>query len=271
MTDEKLLVVVIRTPNSDRYLPIETLLKGDKRFELEYVEASMTPTYLDVKKNNIAYSTEVFEFFQGRKLTPEEIGCANSHNRARNIVKNNQLGGVILEDDARILDVHLLFREVNTFLNIKKNTSSVLNLTGFRNLSRNRVSQNNFTRIFTQPDLAVGYVLTSLASSNLLNANCPITDVADWPKSKCDYYISSSKKVIHGDLDTKSLIDKNNTDFRSRPKINIKFKNTLIILFVKRTKGGLSFKNYFLKVIFSSILWRTEKIRLILSGYRVTK
>jgi hypothetical protein len=271
MADGKLLVVVIRTPKSDRYLPIESLFKDDQRFKLEYIEASMTPSYSEVSNRSIAYSTKIFEYFQGRKLTPEEIGCADSHNRARKIVKENRFGGVILEDDARIIDVDSLFQEAYMFLNIKKNTTSVLNLTGFRNLSKKKVSQISFTRILTQPDLAVGYALTSLASHYLLNANCPITDVADWPQSKCNYYISNLRKVIHGDLDTKSLIDSNEIGFRRRPKINIKFKNTLFILFLRKSNGGITFKNYFLNVILLSILWRTEKIRLILSGFRVTK
>jgi hypothetical protein len=271
MADEKLLVVVIRTPKSDRYRPIESLFKDDQRFRLEYIEASMTPSYSEVSNRSIAYSTEIFERFQGRKLTPEEIGCADSHNRARKIVKDDGFGGVILEDDARIIDIDSLFQEVNRFLKIKKDTTSVLNLTGFRNLSKKKVSQISFTRIWTRPDLAVGYALTSLASHYLLNANCPVTHVADWPQSKCKYYISDLRKVIHGDIDTKSLIDNNAIGFRSRPKIKYKFKNTLFILFFRKSGTSITFKNYFLNVILLSILWRTEKIRLNLSGFRVTK
>ena len=67
------------------------------------------------------------------------------------------------------------------------------------------------------------------------------------------------------------MIDINEIGFRRRPKINIKFKNTLFILFLRKSNGGTTFKNYFLNVILLSILWRTEKIRLILSGFRVTK
>jgi hypothetical protein len=271
MAYEKLLVVVIRTPKSDRYLPIESSFKDDQRFRLEYIEASMTPSYSEVSNKNIAFSTEIFEYFQGRKLTPEEIGCADSHNRARKIVKNNRFGGVILEDDARIVDIDSLFQEVNMFLNIKKNTTSVLNLTGFRNLSKKKVSQISFTRILTQPDLAVGYALTSLASHFLLNANCPITHVADWPQSKCNYYVSDLRKVVHGDLNTKSLIDRNEIGFRSQPKKNTKFKNTFFILFHRKGKRGTTLNYYFFNIILSSILWRTEKIRLILSGFRVIK
>jgi hypothetical protein len=271
MADGKLLVVIIRTPKSDRYLPIESLIKDDQRFNLEYIEASMTPSYSEVSDRSIAYSSEVFEYFQGRKLTPEEIGCADSHNRARKIIKDNHFGGIILEDDARILDIDLLFQEVNMFLNVKKNTASVLSLTGFRNLSKKKGSQISFTRILTQPDLAVGYALNSSASHNLLNANCPITNVADWPQSKCNYYVSSLRKVIHGDLDTKSLIDTNELGFRSRPRKNLKFRNFFFILFLKKSPGEITFKNYFLNVIIPSILWRTEKIRLILFGFRVTK
>ena len=271
MADGKLLVVIIRTPKSDRYLPIESLIKDDQRFNLEYIEASMTPSYSEVSNRSISYSSEVFEYFQGRKLTPEEIGCADSHNRARKIIKNNRFGGVILEDDARIIDIDLLFQEVNMFLNVKKNTASVLNLTGFRNLSKKKGYQISFTRILTQPDLAVGYALNSLASHYLLNANYPITNVADWPRSKCNYYVSSLRQVIHGDLHTKSLIDINELGFRSRPKKNLKFMNFFFTLFLKKRPEEITFKNYFFNVIIPSTLWRTEKIRLILFGFRVTK
>ena len=270
MDDRKLLVVIIRTPKSDRYIPIDSLLKDDQRFNLEYIEASMTPSYSEVSNKGISYSSEVFEYFQRRKLTPEEIGCADSHNRARSIIRDNSFGGIILEDDARIIDVDLLFQEVNMFLAIHKNTASILNLTGFRNLSKKKSSRISFTRILTQPDLAVGYALNSLASQYLLNANYPITDVADWPRSKCKYYVSSFRKIVHGDFNTKSLIDSNELGFRSSPRKNLKFKNFLFILFLKKSKK-IRFRNYFSTVIISSILWRTENIRLIILGFRVTK
>jgi hypothetical protein len=243
MADGKLLVVVIRTPKSDRYLPIESLFKDDQRFKLEYIEASMTPSYSEVSNRSIAYSTEIFEYFQGRKLTPAEIGCADSHNRARDLIKSHTGGGLILEDDARIINIDSFFIMVTEFLSSQNSKSSILNLTGFRNIglkaSKNRSTSNNrYIKLWGNPDLAVSYALTQMAAAQLLNSKTPIMGVSDWPATQSNFFTPLVPLVWHGDLTTTSLIDSTKSNFRN-DKVLAKriLKLTFIKFFIDKPKS----------------------------------
>ena len=236
MANGKLLVVVIRTPKSDRYLPIESLFKNDQRFKLEYIEASMTPSYSEVSNRRITYSTEIFEYFQERKLTPAEIGCADSHNRARDLIKSYATGGVILEDDARIINIDSFFIMATEFLSSQNSKLSILNLTGFRNIgleaSKNRSTNNNrYIKLWGSPDLAVSYALTQKAAAELLISNTPIMGVSDWPHSKCYYFVPLIPLVRHGDKNTHSIIDSTKNNFRISKSLTNKLIDFLFIKF----------------------------------------
>ena len=267
MADRKLFVVVIRTPNSDRYLPIKALLKNDKRFELEYLDASMTPTYLDVTSRDIAYSTEMFEFFHGRKLAPAEIGCADSHNRARKLIQNREDGGVILEDDARIINVDSFFIMANKFLSSQVLNLSILSFTGFRKIglksSRNKLlEKNEFIKLWGSPDLAVSYALTKKAATELLKSNQPIIDVSDWPETACTYFVPLQPVIHHGDAATASLIDHTEASFRNGETIYKKlFKFTLIYFFFKKPIG-IKFSDFVNLVHLKSLKWHMDYIKI---------
>jgi GR25 family glycosyltransferase involved in LPS biosynthesis len=243
MADGKLLVVVIRTPKSDRYLPIESLFKDDKRFKLEYIEASMTPSYSEVANRGIAFSTEIFEYFQGRKLTPAEIGCADSHNRARDLIKSHADGGVIMEDDARIINIDSFYMMATDFLWSQNLNLSILNLTGFRGIGletlRNKsMGKNRYIKLWGRPDLAVSYALTNKAAAELLKSNQPIIDVSDWPDVKCNYFVPLRPPVKHGDTTTSSIIDSTKLSFRVNESLYRKlWQLTFIVYFNKRPKG----------------------------------
>ena len=271
MSDGRILVVVIRTPYSNRYIPIEALLRDDYRFKIRYVEATMAYSYRDLLSKNISFSHEKFELCYGRKLSPAEIGCAESHNRAREVIQSSLSGGVILEDDARIKNVDHFYNSVSIFLAQKSNSHSVLNLTGFRNLNLKSYKSKFYNRIFVHPDLAVGYALTALAASALHHANLPISSVADWPRSRCKYYVPNIVSIDHGDSNTSSLIDSNTSFIRVKPKFSFKLKQFIIILFFFRLKDRVTLSEYFSNVVSTRVLWRIEKIRLTLIGFRNSK
>lgn len=267
MADGKLLVVVIRTPNSDRYLPIEELFKGDQRFKLEYIEASMTPSYSEVSNRCIIYSTEIFEYFQGRKLAPAEIGCADSHNKARNLVQSYTGGGVVLEDDARIINLESFFIMATDFLSSQNSKPSILNLTGFRNIgletSRNKSTNNNrYIKLWGCPDLAVSYALTKKAAAELLISNTPIKGVSDWPLSECNYFVPIIPPVKHGDVSTSSLIDSTKSSFRNDESLSGKlWKLTLIKYFIKKPMGVSFF--HLIRVTYGrKIKWRYDYLKV---------
>ena len=267
MADGKLLVVVIRTPKSDRYLPIESLFKDDQRFKLEYIEASMTPSYSEVSNRSIAYSTEIFEYFQGRKLTPAEIGCADSHNRARDLIKSHTGGGLILEDDARIINIDSFFIMVTEFLSSQNSKSSILNLTGFRNIglkaSKNRSTSNNrYIKLWGNPDLAVSYALTQMAAAQLLNSNTPIMGVSDWPHSKCYYFVPLIPLVRHGDKNTQSIIDSTKNNFRISKSLTKKLIDFLFIKFFINKPKSIKFFGFIRYIYIEKINWHVDYFRI---------
>jgi len=267
MADGKLLVIIIRTPNSDRYLPIETMLKNDKRFEIEYIEASMTPTYHDVRSKNIAYSTEIFEYFHGRKLTPAEIGCADSHNNARQIIQNQSDGGIIVEDDARIINVDTFFEMASKFLLSQNFNQSILNLTGFRQIglehSSNELPKNNrYIKLWGSPDLAVSYALTKKAAIELLKSNQPIMNVSDWPATECKYFVPLIPIVHHGDFITSSLIDSTESNFRNDKTFSKKLLKFTLIEFINNKPNDVKISDLIRFVYVKSFKWRLDYIKV---------
>jgi GR25 family glycosyltransferase involved in LPS biosynthesis len=267
MADRKLFVVVIRTPNSDRYQPIKALLENDKRFELEYLDASMTPTYLDVASRHIAYSTEMFEFFHGRKLAPAEIGCADSHNRARKLIQNREDGGIILEDDARITNVDSLFNMAINFLSSEKLNYSILSLTGFRqvglkNSSEHLLEINKYIKLWGNPDLAVSYVLTNKSADELLKSNQPVKDVSDWPITKCKFFVPIVPLVQHGESNNNSLIDSTVSNFRNNESFLKKVIKLMFIKYLIKRPKGLTIFHYIGIVYGKKIKWRYDYIRV---------
>ena len=267
MADGKLLVVVIRTPKSDRYLPIESLFKDDQRFKLEYIEASMTPSYSEVSNRSIAYSTEIFEYFQGRKLTPAEIGCADSHNRARDLIKCHARGGVILEDDARITNVDSFFIMATDFLSSQNLKLSILNLTGFRGIGledlRNKsMKKNRYIKLWGSPDLAVSYALTQKAAGALLRSNSPIIGVSDWPPSKCYYFVPLIPLVRHGDKNTQSIIDSTKNNFRVSKSLTNKLIDFLFIKFFINKPKNINIFEFIRYIYVEKIKWHVDYFRI---------
>ena len=267
MVDRKLFVVVIRTPNSDRYQPIKVLLENDKRFEVEYLDASMTPTYVDVTSKGIAYSTEMFEYFHGRKLAPAEIGCADSHNKARKLIQNREDGGIILEDDARITNVDALFAMAINFLSSEKLNYSILSMTGFRQIGlRNSSEQlleiNKYIKLWGNPDLAVSYALTTKSAAELLKSNQPVKDVSDWPVTKCKYFVPIIPLVQHGELNNNSLIDSTLSNFRDDESFVTKVMNLMFIKYLIKRPKGLTILLYFRMIYGKKIKWRFDYLKV---------
>ena len=267
MVDRKLFVVVIRTPNSDRYQPIKVLLENDKRFEVEYLDASMTPTYVDVTSKGIAYSTEMFEYFHGRKLAPAEIGCADSHNKARELIQNREDGGIILEDDARITNVDALFDMAINFLSSEKLNYSILSMTGFRqiglrNSSEQLVEINKYIKLWGNPDLAVSYALANKSAAELLKSNRPVKDVSDWPITKCKYFVPIVPLVQHGELNNTSFIDSTVSNFRDNESFVTKVINLMFIKYLIKRPKGLTIFQYIRIVYGKKIKWRYDYLKI---------
>ena len=210
---------------------------------------------------------DLFEFLENREMSPPEIGCAYSHNIAREYISKSLIGGVILEDDARIANLESFKDVIDRFLLSQRGKPSVLNLTGlnFRNQDSTKFVEHlslSYFRILGQPSLAVGYALTAEAARVLREANTPIASVSDWPTSICKFYIPITPLVLHGDGDTVRTIEAPNNSFRSgiskRHKLNLISPKTILI-FINR---GYGVKRYFKEVFCNRISWRIDNVSL---------
>ena len=259
----KISVVVIQTPNSDRHIPLTNLLVHDSRFYLIPLKATMLNSIDQLQFDSIPYNQAYFQFYENRKMSFREIGCAKSHNDARILISKIYQGGVILEDDARIVNMDDFYNQSRQFLDSHKNSLAVLSLTGFRGLSKKLVkSQKSHTLpLRGQPDLAVGYALTSLAASNLVEANSPITSVSDWPTSSCEFHTTLEPPILHGDASTISVIDMNG-NLRNGPSTLFKIKSLLFISYLKKAHLDINFKDYYERVFLRRLYWSIDLWRL---------
>jgi hypothetical protein len=145
----------------------------------------------------------------GRILTQNERACAISHTRARAVIKNSNFGGVIMEDDARILDIELFQKTVCEFLGsnaLQKKILSLLQYHCTNHLSSTRKEQNKLIRLPGSFPLAVAYSLTPKAAEELNHQSSNTSGISDWPDSSCVYYFLRSGLVRHGDEQTNSII-----------------------------------------------------------------
>ena len=220
----RLQVYLIKTPKSSRSLELKRKLKSE-RFQIITIPAIMINNEADITRQKLEVSKSNFKLIEGRNLSFGEIGCAASHNLARNLVAHSKYGGVILEDDARILNVEEFFSIANEFLVTMENKSSILSLTSSitNELNNRAISgsdlKNNWYRIFGNPPLAVANVITPKAALAIYRANTPIKFVADWPVTKCNYYVCKYPIIKHGDEHSISIINPQNKNVRNGQSI----------------------------------------------------
>lgn len=260
MGNARLFVIIIETPDSQRSQPLLSILNDDTRFEVVRLPAVMLHANSDLHKYKITTCLDEFIFFQGRTMSPQEIGCAKSHNLARKLVADSLLGGVILEDDARIEDTERLYMTAMAFLQVNHNKSRVLSLNEFRVGGKSEVERNGFQPLLSKPFLALAYALTPLAALALYEANEPIRNVADWPRARVKYFSLFKSVVRHGDDESKSTIDIHGDLNRKGFTITKKLaRYTFTAYFVSKPKT-IPVLLYIEEVFWSSITWRFDSL-----------
>jgi len=212
MSSRTLDVYIIETPLSQRSAPLIKLLSSEPRIHLVRISAKMVASDRDISDFGIKVNYKVFPLLEGRLLSHGEIGCAQSHNEARSLLAESTNGGVILEDDARILDLESFIKISTDFLNQNRNSKRILSLTGMSqintvNKKKSNIPAHKWMRTYGHTPLAVANAITPMAASDLLKSNQPIKYVADWPYSKAKFYSVKVPVVCHGDETTESLID----------------------------------------------------------------
>jgi GR25 family glycosyltransferase involved in LPS biosynthesis len=198
-------VVIIKTPNSPRIDPLLAQLKNVSGVKVNIIEATMGIDLGSPKAINIHNE---FKFY-GRDLTQNERACAISHTTARQIIAETEFGGVVLEDDARILDPELFVEQVSDFLQSHYGKRHILTLLSYSKKPQSKKSRNRQTRTFrllAEAPLAVAAALTPSAARSLISAAAERSMTSDWPTSQCIFFGLHTGVVMHGDSETVSII-----------------------------------------------------------------
>ena len=198
-------LAIITTPNSRRSEPLLESLRSDSRFIVTQIPATMGQEMKNPLESTIR--EEVSNY--GRCLTQNERACAVSHTKARKLIHESDLGGIILEDDARITDLDNLYSLSLSFLQKNAGKRNVLSLVSYfpnNPKPQSQTKKKKFFRLLSSAPLAVGAAITPLAAGQLIDNFSKGSLVADWPNSKCVFYILEVGVINHGDLETESII-----------------------------------------------------------------
>lgn len=202
---QRLPAVIIQTPNSDRFLPLFEVIGQSDLFEPILVSATMGYSLSGSHEGSIEGEVQRF----GRELTQNERACAISHSKAREIIALSKHGGIVFEDDARILDLEYLERVTSAFLMKRSKFNSALGLLEYKdNFSgaERYITSPKYRRLLAETPLAVATVLTPLAACELIASAAGSSQTADWPRSECRFFILSQGCVRHGDSSSGSVI-----------------------------------------------------------------
>jgi hypothetical protein len=218
---DQIPLVIIASPKQDRSAPLQNSLKASSIFKVVKLDATMGAE-LGAPKS-LAVTQELIRF--GRTLTQNERACAISHSQARTLIKKSSIGGVVLEDDARILDLGEFEKIVCAFLGSQPPQKKVLSLIRYHAKNDQRPSRKKTNRLFRLPGscpLAVAYALTPKAAEELNYQSSKTSSVSDWPDSSCIYYFPRIGLVRHGDEQTNSIIGQ--VEIRTSQFLNLIYK-----------------------------------------------
>jgi GR25 family glycosyltransferase involved in LPS biosynthesis len=203
----KIPVVIIATPNSERHHPLKQSILTSEAFEVHLIRATMgselgEPSISSEKSEIVSY---------GRVLSQNERACSISHQRARHLIAESELGGIIFEDDARVVNLATLQQAVQKFLELHVGKKSILGLLQYENRPFLGTNSRHFNEVKIIPllkecPLAVATVFTPFAARELAAMADRKSQLADWPLSKCRFYFLARGCIMHGDSQTESVI-----------------------------------------------------------------
>lgn len=260
-------IIIIEPPGSKRIEPLIESLGKILHIEIIRIPAIMLS---NVNFNTYASEIDIKKMSINIAKSPVlgEIGCALSHNVARRIISESSLGGVILEDDARILNTADFISTIRYFLSKKFEQDRVLGLLEWRSNSYKRKMNNQnqlkIRKLFGVTPTTVGYALSPTAAKIILNANSPIRFMPDWPTTDVTYYATSFGLIAHGDKSSQSLIE-----LQNRNKISTfnKIKIYSLFYYFFNRKEFSSFANFLKIMIKPRLFWRLDSIKMFLTDF----
>jgi hypothetical protein len=205
MNVQRIPAIIIQTPNSERFLPLFEVISRSEVFEPVLIVATMG--YSLPGDNEDFIQEEVLRY--GRVLTRNERACAVSHSEARSLIAQSRQGGIVFEDDARVINLEHLERATIGFLKKFSDMSSALGLLDYKSAHLEGCTYNlplKFRRLLAETPLAVATVLTPIAAGEILKSSATSSQLADWPKSKCCFFILPDGCIRHGDTTSGTVI-----------------------------------------------------------------
>ena len=182
-----------------------------------------------------------------RDLSIGEIGNALVHSQVQRVIADSGLGGVVLEDDARIPDIDKFYTTCSIFLDLNLERE-ILNLHDTRavKLLINKSNYSKFQyksfKLLGVSKRNVGYALSAASAGEIFDKNYPVYCTADWPFSSNNHAILLHPVVQHGDELTKSTIDE--LGVLNRDKINSITRKVKLILFIDYLSNYRYFDNF---------------------------
>jgi hypothetical protein len=239
-------VVLIGDEGSKRCQPLQILFRGDTRFKVTIIQPVFLKSLNGGLLKSLGFDIEKSKAFNLRELSLGEIGCAIAHNNARELLAKNGVGGLVLEDDARVPSLDYLHKTAIQFFSSTKspcllNCSVNLELDQMENPS---MFDPVLQKRLTPSPLTVGYMVNHSGAKMLNEANFSINWVADWPYSKIVHYRLQLPAIAHGDNDSGSLIDPLGNLNRSGNRIKWRFQLFSLIHFFRNRRHFKSLKFY---------------------------
>ncbi|CAN2231177.1 hypothetical protein MCEIIB161_00031 [Candidatus Planktophila dulcis] len=257
--DDKLIVVVIATPGSDRKKPLIKSLASNPAIEVIEIMATMLKSDSSELHSLTAFNFALSKLIYGRDLAPGEYGCSISNTQARELLAATIHGGVVLEDDARIKDVSEFVRVARNFLSSKNGLEAILSFYDGRDyqprIKSSLILNRSWIRVLGHTSFTVAYAITPRACRSLVDANTPTVYLADWPPTSAKYYLHTQTLVMHGDNNTGSLISNSGVESRLRPNILLRVKILTFAYFFINRKAGLTFYQFFFMIWLPRLLY----------------
>jgi hypothetical protein len=251
-------VFIIRTPGSDRAIPLLDVLNKSKILRTQIIDATMYSR--QSHKDEIDWRGQLAVY--GSELPDGLIGCAMSHQNAFERVVDLGKGAIILEDDARIPSLEEFESLATHFLLDHSSGRYVLSLLPWNHkdgcLEKSVSNEGLFTLRGNTP-LTVGYVLTLDAAKELSASNPKFKYAPDWPPSSVVYLSSLVGVINHGDQQSGSVIQ----HLRRERGLN-RLRKLLRILFLDFWRFRREFQSpseYLRLKIGPSLTWRLDDKR----------
>lgn len=261
----KLRVIVICTPNSNRSRELISSLESHPEIDLHQLQATMLDSESPLLAVESEIAVEASKKIYGRILSPGEFGCSYSNNVARRTISKIPAGGIILEDDARLVDIDKFIETSRNFLRKHKHNAAVLALYHIQGESGSYVTRkrirNDYIRFLGHPTFTVAYALTSEAARRLVAANTPVKFVADWPIARVRFYGVAKNLVHHGDESTQSTILKSQSDLDKR-QLGVAKRLSIFTgwYYLANKSDNFSFNSFLSHVWVPRFLWYVNRI-----------